>query len=138
MTELIKVKPCPYCGCELEWHDEEHINKNGYTVRSRYYMHPPNGCVLDLIDAPFVIGCGNSFEYAKAWNNRVPEAVSEATDLSAIRAKAIDEFAEKFKTHCDKMKNDEWNRHARPLSWENAYEQFKDEIDEIAEQLKGE
>ena len=60
------------------------------------------------------------------------------TTEAEIRAKAIDEFAEKFKTHCDKMKHDEWNRHARPLSWENAYEQFKDEIDYIAEQLKGE
>lgn len=157
MAELIKVKPCPFCGCELEWHDEEHINKNGHTVRSKYYMHTPNECVLDLIDAPFVIGCGNSLEYTEAWNNRVNEfdaekyeklvladmerkhtenqellselkSVLPTTTESEIRAKAIDDI---FEIMDNAVAHSSHEREC--LSFWVGFLQA-----EIAEQLKGE
>lgn len=50
--------------------------------------------------------------------------------------KAIDEFAEKLKAVCDSIIKEERNHHARPISWAIAYEDFKDDIDDIVVQLK--
>ena len=51
--------------------------------------------------------------------------------------KAIDDFAEKLNAKCDGMIKEKWNSNVAPMSWAAAYEDFKDDIDEIAEQLKG-
>ena len=59
------------------------------------------------------------------------------TTLAEIRAKAIDEFAEKLDAHCEKMMKDEWNNLVQPTSWASAYAEFKEDVEEIAEQLKG-
>ena len=53
-----------------------------------------------------------------------------------IRAEAIDDFAEKLKSKCDGMINEEWNSNVAPMSWAEAYADFKDDIYDIAEQLK--
>ena len=50
--------------------------------------------------------------------------------------KAIDDFAEKLNAKCDGMIKDKWNSNVAPVSWAEAYADFKDDIDEIAEQLK--
>ena len=50
--------------------------------------------------------------------------------------KAIDDFAEKLNTKCDGMIKDKWNSNVAPISWAEAYADFKDDIGEIAEQLK--
>ena len=50
--------------------------------------------------------------------------------------KAIDDFASKLRTKCDGMIKEEWNSNVAPISWAEAYADFKDDIDEIAEQLK--
>ena len=50
--------------------------------------------------------------------------------------KAIDDFAEKLKAKCDGIIKDKWNSNVAPVSWAEAYADFKDDIDEIAEQLK--
>ena len=50
--------------------------------------------------------------------------------------KAIDDFAEKLNAKCDGMIKDKWNSNVAPTSWEEAYADFKDDIDEISEQLK--
>ena len=55
---------------------------------------------------------------------------------SKIYNKAIDDFAEKLNTKCDGMIKDKWNSNVAPVSWAEAYADFKDDIDEIAEQLK--
>lgn len=49
---------------------------------------------------------------------------------------AIDDFAEKMNTKCDGIIKDKWNSNVAPISWAEAYADFKDDIDEIAEQLK--
>ena len=51
-------------------------------------------------------------------------------------SKAIDDFAEKLKAKCDGIIKDKWNSNVAPVSWAEAYADFKDDIDEIAEQLK--
>ena len=50
--------------------------------------------------------------------------------------KAIYDFAEKLNAKCDGMIKDKWNSNVAPVSWAEAYADFKDDIDEIAEQLK--
>ena len=48
----------------------------------------------------------------------------------------IDNFAEKLNAKCDGMIKEKWNSNVAPISWAEAYADFKDDIDEIARQLK--
>lgn len=50
--------------------------------------------------------------------------------------KAIDDFADKMNVKCDGMIKDKWNSNTAPISWAEAYADFKDDIDEIAEELR--
>ena len=50
--------------------------------------------------------------------------------------KAIDDFADKLNAKCDRMIKEKWNSNIAPISWAEAYADFKDDIDDIAEQLK--
>lgn len=50
--------------------------------------------------------------------------------------KAVDDFAEKLNVKCDGMIKEKWNSNVAPISWAEAYADFKDDIDDIAEQLK--
>ena len=50
--------------------------------------------------------------------------------------KAVDDFAEKLNAKCDGMIKEKWNSNVAPISWAEAYADFKDDIDEIARQLK--
>ena len=49
---------------------------------------------------------------------------------------AVDDFAEKLNAKCDGMIKDKWNSNVAPISWAEAYADFKDDINDIAEQLK--
>lgn len=53
-----------------------------------------------------------------------------------IRNKAIEEFAKKLKEKCNSMIAEKWNNEVAPISWANAYADFKDDVDDIAEQMK--
>ena len=48
----------------------------------------------------------------------------------------VDDFAEKLNEKCDGMIKDKWNSNVAPISWAEAYADFKDDIEEIAIQLK--
>lgn len=81
MPEL-KIKPCPFCGGEMEFHRYSFVNKYGQTVVHQYYQHTDKeqDCVLDDICMPFTIGAGDADEktgyigeYAKKWNQRVKD-----------------------------------------------------------------
>lgn len=50
---------------------------------------------------------------------------------------AVDEFAEALYKKCDSVIESEWNNSVAPISWAKAYEDFKDDIYDIAEQMKG-
>ena len=50
--------------------------------------------------------------------------------------KAIDDFAKKLNAKCDRMIKEKWNSNVAPISWAEAYADFKDDIDEIKEELK--
>lgn len=51
---------------------------------------------------------------------------------------AVDDFAEKLNARCDGMIKDKWNSNVALISWAEAYADFKDDVDDIAEQLKAE
>ena len=53
-----------------------------------------------------------------------------------IRNEAIDEFARKLHKGCSEMIKQTWGSNTAPISWAEAYANFKVDIDEIAEQLK--
>ena len=50
--------------------------------------------------------------------------------------KALDDFAEKLIAKCDRTIKEKWNSNIAPISWAEAYADFKDDIDEIKEELK--
>ena len=56
--------------------------------------------------------------------------------VTNTRTKAVDDFTEKLKAKCDGMIKEEWNSNVAPISWAEAYADFKDDTDEITEQLK--
>ena len=53
-----------------------------------------------------------------------------------IRTEVIDDFVERLNEKCDAMIKEKWNSNVAPISWAEAYSDFKDDIDEIAEQLR--
>lgn len=65
------------------------------------------------------------------------EGKTKAEYDAEIRAKAIEEFEKKLKALCNSMTAEEYNYHAKPTSWASAYEEFKEDVDEIAKELKG-
>lgn len=50
--------------------------------------------------------------------------------------KALNDFAEQLNAKCDRMIKEKWNSNVAPISWAEAYADFKDDIDEIKEELK--
>ena len=56
--------------------------------------------------------------------------------VNFIYSRAIDDFAEKLNAKCDGMIKNKWNSNVAPISWAEAYADFKDDIDDISEQLK--
>ena len=50
--------------------------------------------------------------------------------------KALNDFAEKLIAKCDRTIKEKWNSNIAPISWAEAYADFKDDIADIAEQLK--
>lgn len=61
--EGYKLKPCPFCGCELELRH--------YSLHSQY-EHPENDCVLANADSEYVplwIDCEDK-KGIEAWNRR--------------------------------------------------------------------
>ena len=71
-------------------------------------------------------------------NLNLTEVIREIHDGVAkeMYHKGIDDFAEKLNAKCDGIINVEWNSTVAPISWAEAYADFKDDIDEIAKQLK--
>lgn len=78
----LKIKPCPFCGKEMEFHRDSFVNKYGQKVVHQYYLHADTeqDCVLDEICEPFTIPAGDANEetgyigyYAEKWNQRVKD-----------------------------------------------------------------
>ena len=69
--------------------------------------------------------------------NNIKDKTEELTRYAESQYnKAIDDFAEKLNAKCDRMIKEKWNSNVAPISWAEAYADFKDDIDDISEQLK--
>ena len=71
-------------------------------------------------------------------DTRLKETIKDIHDNVAreMYCKGIDEFADKLNAKCSEMIKDKWNSNVAPISWAEAYADFKDDIEEIAEELK--
>ena len=75
-------------------------------------------------------------EELKSYRASVFSGDMTQTMLKEEYCKAIDDFAEKLNAKCDGMIKEKWNSNVTPISWAEAYADFKDDINDIAEQLK--
>ena len=75
-------------------------------------------------------------EELKSYRTSVFSGDMTQTMLKEEYCKAVDDFAEKLNAKCDGMIKEKWNSNVTPISWAEAYADFKDDIDDISEQLK--
>ena len=112
----------------------------------------PMSRVYDCCIADGDYDCDNCKRLTKEWldeyDKHVIEQYKADTNLKdTIRdihdnvaqemyCKGIDEFARKLYKRCNEMIKQTWGSNTAPVSWAEAYANFKEDIDEIAEQLK--
>ena len=75
-------------------------------------------------------------EELKSYRASVFSGDMTQTMLKEEYCKAVDDFTEKLNAKCDRMIKEKWNSNVAPISWAEAYADFKDDIDEIKEELK--
>ena len=61
---MAELKPCPFCGCELEIHRNKRLGD--------YYTHPENDCILANIDDATGVAVILGSEIEK-WNRRAED-----------------------------------------------------------------
>lgn len=69
-------------------------------------------------------------------NNISAMVVTLRNSAKATRNEAIKEFAEKLNAKCDGMIKDKWNSNVAPISWAEAYTDFKDDIDNLVKEYE--
>ena len=83
------------------------------------------------------VDIGHSYVYkTDCCGDRYIKAEEVKYLLKNERNEAIDEFARKSYEVCNEMIKQTWGSNTAPMSWAEAYANFKEDIDEIAEQLK--
>lgn len=101
------------------------------------------GCV-DYYSKP-CIECAEEHEQLAEWLEELKSSRQELNELrkySYVQGlsdgyiNAIDDFAEKMNAKCDGIIKDKWNSNVAPISWAEAYADFKDDIDKIVERLE--
>ena len=96
----------------------------------RYCMNPCEDCAKECKQV------AEWLEELKSYRASVFSGDMTQTMLKEEYCKAINDFAEKLNAKCDGMIKEKWNSNVAPISWAEAYADIKDDIDEIAEQLK--
>ena len=98
--------------------------------------------ILNETDLPNIkdgkeVDIGHSYVYkTDCCGDRYIKAEEVKYLLKNERNEAIDEFARKLYKGCNEMIKQTWGSNTAPMSWAEAYANFKDDIEEIAEQLK--
>ena len=83
------------------------------------------------------VDIGHSYTYkTDCCGDRYIKAEEVKYLLKNERNDTIDEFARKLYEVCNEMIKQTWGSNTAPISWAEAYANFKEDIDEIAEQLK--
>ena len=97
--------------------------------------------ILNETDLPNIkdgkeVDIGHSYVYkTDCCGDRYIKAEEVKYLLKNERNEAIDEFAGKLYKGCNEM-IETWGSNTAPISWAEAYADFKDDIEDIAEQLK--
>ena len=74
LGDLLDLKPCPFCGCELVANEEIWRNAaTGRTGKVTVYSHPYRNCILDYFRYHFY---AHPHDIEK-WNKRTPKEGSE-------------------------------------------------------------
>ena len=110
MSVKIELKPCPFCGGEVQYEEFD----DGFFAWGRVKCQ----CGV-MLTTPTVATI-------KAWNNRVTEA--------DIRAKAIEEFAHELKEKCNNVFPLDFHSSTQYFTLNGV----RKLVDVVAEQLKGE
>ena len=119
---MAELKKCPFCGGEAHERTAYPVDESGLEMNM------------------YIVGCKNcDIEFSWLWNKECAvELWNNRPTESEIRAKAIDEFAEKMKKigiqnnyHCSDCACEFCDGKCEPCE-----RGFEKEIDEIAEQLK--
>ena len=98
--------------------------------------------ILNETDLPNIkdgkeVDIGHSYVYkTDCCGDRYIKAEEVKYLLKNERNDAIDEFARKLYKGCNEMIKQTWGSNTAPISWAEAYADFKADIDVIAEQLK--
>ena len=98
--------------------------------------------ILNETDLPNIkdekeVDIGHSYVYkTDCCGDRYIKAEEVKYLLKNERNEAIDEFARKLYKGCNEMIKQTCGSNTAPMSWAEAYANFKDDIEEIAEQLK--
>lgn len=71
-------------------------------------------------DKDFCTGCESRY-----YKNEMKELIENE------RQKAYQEFSSALLSKCDGIISEPWNKEAQPASWTEAYETFKDDVDDV-------
>ena len=116
---------------------EKELAKEIYVEAMLCHANPDDGKLDDCIErGKYHEQIAEWLEELKSYRVSVFSGNMTQIMLKEEYYKAIDDFAEKLNEKCDGMIKEKWNSNVAPISWAEAYADFKDDIDELAEQLK--
>ena len=131
-----REKNSPYIDMEFNYHNGCHYSS--FKLEDMIKVIE----ILNETDLPNIkdgkeVDIGHSYVYkTDCCGDRYIKAEEVKYLLKNERNEAIDEFARKLYKGCNEMIKQTWGSNTAPMSWAEAYANFKDDIEEIAEQLK--
>ena len=116
---------------------EKELAKEIYVEAMLCHANPDDGKLDDCIESgKYHEQLAEWLEELKSYREHIFSGDMTQAMLKERYCKAINDFAEKLNAKCDGMIKEKWNSNVAPISWAEAYADFKDDIDEITEELK--
>ena len=131
--------------CYLECVKHNRINNNQICKDFEQIKEQEKSKVIEILnetDLPNIkdgkeVNIGHSYVYkTDCCGDRYIKAEEVKYLLKNERNEAIDEFARELHKCCSEMIKQTWGSNIAPISWAEAYADFKNDIEEIAEQSK--
>ena len=116
---------------------EKELAKEIYVEAMLCHANPDDGKLDDCIErGKYHEQIAEWLEELNSYRAHIFSGDMTQAMLKEEYCKAVDDFAEKLNEKCDGMIKDKWNSNVAPISWAEAYADFKYDINDIAEQLK--
>ena len=131
-----REKNSPYIDMEFNYHNG--IRYSSFKLEDMIKVIE----ILNETDLPNIkdgkeVDIGHSYAYkTDCCGARYIKAEEVKYLLKNERNETIDEFTRKLYKGCNEMIKQTWGSNTAPISWAEAYADFKVDIEEIAEQLK--